>query len=181
VTVQSFTSALASKEEPIMLNPDQPTQIDDVLTSSSGFRMAVVEAATPSLAVFRGITDQFVEGNKLASFSLPFDAFVHTRADASITLVAKLTNGDALPPWVQFDPQSGTFKLDPPPGFTDELQIKVIARDTEGREASSIFRFHVGDAKGKTSGRSGFSEQIRLAANRSMQGARVPIAQRPQA
>jgi hypothetical protein len=117
--------------------------------------------------VFRGITDQFIEGNKPATFSLPADAFVHTKADAVITIVAKLANGEDLPAWVQFDARSGSFKLDPPQGFNEELQIKVIARDSEGREASSIFKFTVGKGKANTSSRSSLSEQIRLAAKRS--------------
>lgn len=144
-----------------------PILISESLTSSSGFRTAVTEAATPNLTVFRGVTDQFIEGNKPASFVLPYDAFVHTRPEATVTLVAKLANGDPLPSWVQFDPRSGTFQLSPPPGFSEELQIKVIARDGEGREASSMFRFFVGEGKANHSGRSSFSDQIRLAGKRS--------------
>jgi len=141
--------------------------IGEVLTSRSGFQVAVVEATTPNLTVFRGITDQFVEGNKPSTFALPYDAFVHTRADATIILIAKLTNGKDLPAWIQFDARSGTFQLNPPPDFNEELQIKVIARDSEGREASAAFRFFVAEAKDKTKGRIGLSEQIRLASSRS--------------
>ena len=68
---------------------------------------------------------------------------------------------------MQFDARSGTFKLDPPNGFNDELQIKVIARDSEGREASAIFKFSVGKGQVNTSSRSSLTEQIRLAAKRS--------------
>jgi hypothetical protein len=95
---------------------------------------------------------------------------VHTKAEAVIAITAKLTNGQDLPDWVRFDARSGTFKLDPPNGFNDELQIKVTARDGEGREAVSIFKFHVGEGKlkGKGSSRSSFSEQIAMAGKRSM-------------
>ena len=127
----------------------------------------MVEATTANLSVANGITDQFVEGNKPSTFALPYDAFVHTRADATILLIAKQADGRPLPAWVQFDAQSGTFQLDPPQGFNENLQIKVIARDSEGREAAAMFRFFVGDAKAKPVGRSSLSEQIRLAANRS--------------
>jgi hypothetical protein len=142
----------------------------EILTSRAGFRVVVVEADTPSLALFRGITDQFIEGNKPATFSLPADVFVHTKPDAVVTVTAKLADGQDLPAWVQFDGRSGTFKIDPPVNFNDELQIKVTGRDNEGREAVSIFKFHVGDTKvnGKTSGRSSFSEQIAVAGKRGM-------------
>lgn len=139
------------------------------MTSTSGFQVSVIEAATPSLAVFRGITDQFIEGNKPATFSLPADAFMHTKADAVVTITAKLADGKDLPAWIQFDARTGTFQVNPPDGFNQELQINVIALDSEGREASSIFKFTVGEEKinPNTSSRSSLSEQIRLAAKRS--------------
>ena len=95
--------------------------------------------------------------------------FAGQTLDAVVTLIAKLANGKDLPSWVQFDARAGTFQLSPPTGFNDELQVKVVARDSEGREASSIFKFTVGEGKGKanTSSRSSLSEQIRLAAKRS--------------
>jgi hypothetical protein len=127
----------------------------------------VSEAPTPNLSVFRGITDQFIDGNKPASFSLPADAFVHTKADASILLTAKLVDGQDLPAWIRFDPRSGTFQINPPPGLVEELRINVTARDGEGREASSIFRFFIGDGKAKPVGRPSLSEQINLAVKRN--------------
>jgi hypothetical protein len=148
---------------------ERSVPIGDVLTSSAGFQVIVNQADTARLSVFSGITDQFIEGNKPSVFSLPADAFVHTKPDAVITITAKLANGDDLPPWVQFDARSGSFTVDPPAGFNDELQIKVTARDNEGREAVSMFKFTVGEGKPKAStlGRSSLSEQIRLASKAS--------------
>jgi hypothetical protein len=163
--VPTFDSALKTSA-PTTLPAAPPAPIGEVLTSSSGFQVAVVEAATPNLAVFRGIADQFVDGNKPGSFALPADAFVHTKADASVALVAKMSDGQDMPSWIQFDARSGTFQVNPPTGYTGDMQIKVIATDNEGREASSIFRFSVGEAK-KPVGRNSLSEQINLAAMRS--------------
>ena len=137
------------------------------MTSTSGFQVVVNEAATPNLSVFRGITDQFIEANQPTRFALPADTFAHTKTDATVTVVAKLADGQGLPAWVQFDARSGTFQMTPPPGFNDELQIKVTASDAEGREASAIFNLTVGDGKPKPLGRNGMSEQIKLAAQRS--------------
>ncbi|MEI8168094.1 MAG: tandem-95 repeat protein, partial [Rhodoferax sp.] len=163
----AFNSATVVTTPSTLPIPERVTPIAEILTSVSGFRVVVADAPTPGLSVFRGITDQFIEGNKPATFSLPADAFVHTKADSVVTIFAKLANGDDLPAWVQFDARSGTFKLDPPAGFNEELQIKVIARDNEGREATSLFKFSVGKGKASTSSRSSLSEQIRLASTRS--------------
>ena len=52
----------------------------------------------------------------------------------------------AAMPWLNFNGTTGTFEGKPPAGFTGDLQIKVIARDSSGNEAESMFRFSVGDA-----------------------------------
>jgi large repetitive protein len=141
--------------------------IAEILTSASGFQVVVVEGPEPNLSLFRSITDQFIEANKPATFALPADAFVHTKADATVIITAKMADGRDLPQWVQFDARSGTFQMSPPQGFDEELQIKVTARDSEGREAAAIFKLTVGEGKPKPQGRISLSEQIILAANRS--------------
>ena len=52
-------------------------------------------------------------------------------------------------------------------GFDEELQIKVMARDSEGREATAIFKLTVGEGKPKPLGRTGLTDQIMAAAKRS--------------
>ena len=140
--------------------------IEAVLTRTSGFQVVVNEGPTPNLSLFRGITDQFIEANQPTRFALPPDTFAHTKADATVTVVAKLADGQDLPTWVQFDARSGTFQMVPPPGFSADMQIKVTASDAEGREASAIFKLTVGEGKPKALGRNGLSEQIRLATQR---------------
>jgi hypothetical protein len=118
------------------------------------------------------VNDQFAEANSLTKFALPYDTFAHTKPDATIVLMAKQADGSPLPGWVQFDPQSGTFTVNPPPGFSEELKLIVTARDQEGREATAQFRFFVGQDKAKDkdkpqqSGRLGLTEQMQLAAKR---------------
>jgi hypothetical protein len=83
-------------------------------------------------------------------------------------VMAKLADGRDLPDWIQFDARSGTFQIDATNHATsEEIQIKVTARDSDGREASTIFKISVGVGKTKALGRSSLSEQIKLAASRS--------------
>jgi hypothetical protein len=89
----------------------------------------------------KGITDQFVEPNRTTTFNLPTDAFAHTRPEAVLTVTAQQTNGQPLPNWVLFNAQAGAFLVTPPPGFTGELEVQVIVRDTDGREPEAA---HVG-------------------------------------
>ena len=155
--------------------PDRPA-IGEILTSASGFRVQVVKSEVPALMRDKGITDQFVEPNRTTTFNLPSDAFAHTRAEAVLTVTAQQTNGQPLPNWVLFNAQAGTFLVTPPPGFTGELEVQVIVRDTDGREATANFKFNVGagtmiDTRPpadqapapRPQGRLGITDQIRLA------------------
>jgi hypothetical protein len=168
-------SAVTSTTQAIIPDARPAAAVGEVLTSSSGFRATVIEAPQPALVLFRGITDQFVEGNRSTTFNLPADAFAHTRADAVLSVDAKQTDGQPLPSWMQFDSQAGTFRVNPPPGFSGTLEIQITARDTEGRAVSANFKFSVGETAPspapatqpsseapRPQSRTGLSDQIRL-------------------
>ena len=77
-----------------------------------------------------------------------------------------------LPKWVQFDPASGVFEVNPPKGFKGKLDVKVVARDDEGREVTAMFQLFVSDPStapvdGRPQGRNSFSEQLRFVSKRS--------------
>jgi VCBS repeat-containing protein len=143
---------------------DQSRSFSEQLTPEREWQVAVVPSETASLQVFRGMGDQFGERGVPGKFSVPPDAFVHTLTGASVKLSAKLADGTKLPSWITFDGDSGVFSFTAPDSFRGELKIKLTARDAEGREVSTLFRFHVAVKRNVTSiGRSGFSEQLRLA------------------
>ena len=162
------------------LNRITPAAIGEIYTSSSGFRTAVIDAPQPALVLFKGVSDQFVESNRPTSFALPADTVAHTRAEAVVSVDARQSNGAALPAWVQFNAQAGTFSAMPPPGFTGQLEITVTARDNEGREAAATFKLNIGQGVVRPAGtvespaqptapaapppgRSSLSEQLRAA------------------
>ncbi|WP_396431470.1 hypothetical protein, partial [Limnohabitans sp.] len=163
------TRAFSSEVQPLaprLVPVEAPVPIGDVLTSSSGFRVAVNETASPGLALNRGVTDQFVEGNGSSSkVSLPFDAFIHSNKDAVIKLDAKLADNSPLPAWVRFDPATGSFEVNPPKDFKGKLDLKVIAMDDDSREAVALFQLFVGDkpAEQKPQSRNSLTEKLRLA------------------
>jgi hypothetical protein len=154
--------------------------VGDLTTSGAGFQIPVVEGDAARLSTYRSVADQFVEGKRSVTFTLPYDAFVHTRAEATVVLAATLTNGESLPAWIRFDARTGSFSLNPPPDFTGEMEVKVIARDNEGREAATVFRLFVGEDKAKLPARSSLSEQLRLAGKRSSPFAALVRGQEPQ-
>lgn len=155
---------------PALVPIDPPRPLGDAVTSGSGYQIPVSETAPPGLTLYQGVTDQFVQTtNATSRVSLPFDAFIHTNKDAVIKLDAKLADDSRLPNWVQFDPSSGTFQVTPPANFRGKLDIKVVARDDDGREATAIFQMFIGEQSQAPSGpqsRDSFSEKLRMASKR---------------
>jgi hypothetical protein len=74
---------------------------------------------------------------------VPLTAFAHTDPAAVVYLSARLADGSPLPGWLRLDPASGAFIGVPPEGFDETLDIEVVARDTEGREAHTRFELDV--------------------------------------
>jgi hypothetical protein len=175
---QVFSSTL-DPIAPRLVPIEPPRPIGDVLTSQSGYRIPVNDAAASGLSLNRGVTDQFVQGTQVATkISLPFDAFIHSDKDAVIKLEAKQADNRPLPNWVQFDPVSGVFEVTPPKGFKGKLDLKVVARDDDGREATALFQLFVGEQeKVNPQSRESFSEKLRMAGKRPMTLIRVSDAQ----
>ena len=82
-----------------------------------------------------------------------------------IRLSAKQANDAPLPNWVQFDPATGVFEVTPPKGFKGKVDLKVIARDDDGREVTTTFQMFVGEqpSEGKPQSRSSFTDKLRMA------------------
>jgi hypothetical protein len=175
---QVFSSTL-DPVAPRLVPIEPPRPMGDVLTSQSGYRIPVNDSAATGLSLNRGVTDQFVQGTQVASkISLPFDAFIHSDKDAVIKLEAKQADNQALPKWVQFDPVSGVFEVSPPKGFKGKLDLKVIARDDDGREATALFQMFIGEQeKTGPQSRESFSEKLRMAGKRPITIIRMTDAQ----
>lgn len=77
------------------------------------------------------------------SFNIPQGTFVHSDASASVTLEAALNDGAPLPGWLAFDEATGTFSGTPPAEFEGVLMIRVVARDSNGAEATARFEVEV--------------------------------------
>ena len=143
------------------------TPTEGFMTSGEreAFRIVVVKADEPGLFRFHGVPDQDFDTGTHIRFQLPADAFMHTQENAIVRITAERTDGGPLPAWLRFNATTGTFEGDAPPGSPRVLEIRVTARDTDGREASTIFRIKLhGDDKQRPAGRTGLTDQIRMSA-----------------
>jgi VCBS repeat-containing protein len=112
--------------------------------------------APKPLQVDAGIPDQMVEVAETgsASFEVPVDAFAFAGESGNLTLEAKQANGDPLPDWIEFDPDTGRFEVDLSKAGDDvldieELEIRVIASDGAGNSAFAVFSVTVQQTEGE--------------------------------
>jgi hypothetical protein len=96
------------------------------------------------LFVFHGIPNLHFAGDS-TSLHVPEDAFAHTDPAALVHLEARLADGRPLPGWLKFDGLRGIFSGEPPRDVRGALEIEVIARDDQGREARTRFILLVED------------------------------------
>lgn len=80
--------------------------------------------------------------------AIPREAFVDEDAGDVLTLRARLSNGQQLPPWIHLDPYHHRLELEPPAGLDQEVEIEIIALDCDGLWARQTFslRFYGADA-----------------------------------
>ncbi|MBL4613528.1 MAG: DUF4347 domain-containing protein [Magnetovibrio sp.] len=121
-----------------------------------GFRTALADASLratmggEALAVARPIGLISQTGN--VNFTIASDAFAHTNPDETVQLIALRADGQDLPSWLNFDPDSGSFEGTPPAGENGIIEIQVIARDSFGREAMQVFEIQISEDKGRREG-----------------------------
>ncbi len=176
----TFASALAPLA-PAIAPTEPPAPLGDTVTSRSGVPIPVSPTAPPGLSLYQGVTDQFVQSTDTVSkVSLPFDAFIHSNKDAVVKLQAKQADDSNLPNWVQFDPATGVFEVTPPKDFKGKLDLKVIARDDDGREAVAMFRMFIGEqTTERIQSRESFTDKLRMAGKRPITLVRVVDASLP--
>jgi hypothetical protein len=79
----------------------------------------------------------------VSNYLFPDSTFIDDDGNSTLTYSATLSNGSALPPWINFNPSTRTFTFNPT--VTGTTGIKVIATDTANASAFCIFNLNVVD------------------------------------
>ncbi len=101
-------------------------------------------ASGNTLVLNRDLPDLSVQPGQNLTFSIPRDTFVASGSGGAVVLSASLADGAPLPSWLAFDPASGTFSGEPPPGSLVSLTLRVTAKDSDGNEVSVEFKIEGG-------------------------------------
>jgi len=85
----------------------------------------------------RVLPDVMLGTSQTSQVNLPDDTFQHATQTGGFQLSASMADGSALPSWVTFDSDKGTFTLNPPSGTAKKLDVRITARDHQGRTATT--------------------------------------------
>jgi hypothetical protein len=123
--------------------PVERVGLDVALQVRDGPGFAGLFTGGHRLFVYHGIPDMLLAGDGAGSLNVPRDAFAHTDPSAIVNLDAHLISGLPLPSWLKFEGLGGAFRGLPPEGLRGTLEIEVVARDNEGRDARTRFALEV--------------------------------------
>ncbi|MEH2332073.1 putative Ig domain-containing protein [Nostoc sp.] len=112
--------------------------------ASDVFKLTVNNVNDPPVLV-KEIADQQVTEDTLFNFTVPVDTFTDADVGDILTYTATLENDDLLPTWLNFNPTTLTFSGTPENEDVGSLNIKVIAKDIAGEQASDVFQVAVAD------------------------------------
>ncbi len=114
-------------------------------TAERGFQVSSGPSAADGTALLtagKQILDVPVTSGAL-KFTVPQEAFLHSDSNAVVQLSATTLDNQPLPPWIDFDPVTGTFTAVPPPGTSGDVTVRVIAKDQFGQQAAQEFKIIV--------------------------------------
>ena len=99
-----------------------------------------IVASTMRPVLLAQAPDQRLAAGAQFSFSLPAASYSDP-AGGTISYTASLVDGSALPGWLGFDPQTGTFSGSVPAGSTT-TGIRVVATTSEGTASAEAFKIY---------------------------------------
>jgi hypothetical protein len=111
-------------------------------TTNTVFNLAIANV-NDAPVLNEAIGDGTAIADQLFSLTLAANAFIDIDADDRLTYTATLTNGELLPAWLSFDPNTGTFSGVPNRNDTASLSILVAATDLTGANSSDVFGLEV--------------------------------------
>ena len=116
--------------------------------SSTATLNVTVDPVNDAPTVVNAIADQFVSKDATFSFTLPANTFRDIDAGDSLSFSATLSNGNALPSWLTFNPNTRTFSGTPTNSNVGVLSIKVTATDSANASISDTFNLAVANIFG---------------------------------
>jgi hypothetical protein len=115
---------------------------DGILATADALTLNVAGADDAPTLIHQTASQSATAGTPF-SLTLPSDTFQDPDTGDHLTLIATLSNGMALPSWLAFSANTGTFSGTPAPNNAGGFDVKVTATDPGGLAATDSFHFTV--------------------------------------
>ena len=146
----TLTITVGSQGDRILLEDFDPLNQDGSLVVStlefadgSSVNLADLFPSNHAPTVATPLADQTVPEDAPFNLVVPSNTFADEDAGDTLTLSASLTDGTALPVWLNFDAATTTFSGTPDDAQIGSLDLKVTATDHESLNVSDIFSLTV--------------------------------------
>ncbi len=117
---------------------------DGVGPQTGGTSTTIEVIAVNDAPVTNGdIADQTAVAGGAFELDLPDGLFSDVDVGDTLTYAARLSNGDPLPAWLVFDPDTQTFSGTPSNTDVGVLSVEIVARDAGGATARIVFDLNV--------------------------------------
>lgn len=118
------------------------TRVVDGFEFTDGTTLTLANITNQAPVTGDALADQAVAQNQPLSYVIPANAFSDPEGSV-LSLTATLANGNALPSWLTFNVNTRTFSGIPENVDVGSLQVRVIASDNFGAQASQVFNIGV--------------------------------------
>jgi large repetitive protein len=140
IIIVSDSSSSTTSSSTTIATTNSKTSTPNSVTVASLFTTTGDSSINP-VSLTGQLRDQIVSGG-IIEYTISDGEFSHTDNTVRLTFEAFQPNGEPLPQFVKFDPNTGTFKIDGDAANAaniDNLQIRVVASDPNGNQVSSTF------------------------------------------
>ncbi len=120
-------------------------------SASVGF-VLTVSNTNDAPTVTQGLSAQSATEDQTWTFTVTASTFGDVDVGDMLTHTATLSNGNALPSWISFDPLTRAFSGTPLDPDVGALSLNVTVTDLAGASASSIFALAVGNTNDAPTG-----------------------------
>ena len=125
-----------------------PTSAGLTAPFAGGFQTEVLKVTISGigdLTLVKPLVEVLPNDSGSISYGVGTDTFAHSDPTAVIHLTASLANGDPLPAWMQFNPQSGTITGQPPASDDGQMiEVLVTAIDNLGHKVIARIQIDLG-------------------------------------
>jgi hypothetical protein len=130
--------------------------------SAPGELVVTVHGTNDAPELARRLSNVQLARGKVFSWQVPDGSFVDRDRNDVLSYSATMTNGQALPDWLAFDPQTQTFSGTAPASARGKLDVTVVATDGHDEEsvAADTFKIAFGNKTVVAKGNAGVGNGI---------------------